>query len=233
MPGPRSATSIRMSLAAGLHADLDLPAGRAVADRILDEVAERLRKQLAVPEQRRRPGRPVELQRRAALLGERVVHLGELGGEVADVEPGELVAAGQRLRAADLEHRRQDPDQRIGLADRRFRAAPPVPPGSLVSAAACAAGSEPADGRAKVVRERVRQQPQLLHQPADAVEHGVDLHREPVERIPGARHRHPLAEVARADPVGDRGDVADAARRRSGRGSLRRAARAARRRTAR
>ena len=102
----------------GSYRDPDLAAVRAVADRILDEVADRLRKQLAVAEQRyRRAGGSCRIQRGAALLGQRLVHFGELGGELADVEPGELVAAGQRFGAADLQHRRQDPHQRIGLAD--------------------------------------------------------------------------------------------------------------------
>jgi hypothetical protein len=33
------------------------------------------------------------------------------------------------------------------------------------------------------VRERIRQQPQLLHQAADPVEHGVELLREAVEGV--------------------------------------------------
>ena len=37
---------------------------------------------------------------------------------------------------------------------------------------------------------------QLVHQPADPVEHRVDLLAEPVERIAGAGERHALAEVA-------------------------------------
>ena len=68
-------------------------------------------------EQRYRPRRPVELQARASFLGQRIVHLGQLGGEFADVEPAELLAPGKRFRPADLQYRRQDPHQRVGLPD--------------------------------------------------------------------------------------------------------------------
>ena len=67
--------------------------------------------------ERRRPLRPLELQRGALLLGERLVHFGKLGREFARVEPGELVAAGQRFGPADFQHRGQDPHQRVRLAD--------------------------------------------------------------------------------------------------------------------
>ena len=69
--------------------------------------------------------------------------------------------------------------------------------------------AQPADRRAKVVREAVGQQPKLLHQPADPVEHRVDLQAEPVERVAAPGQRHALRQVARADAVGDRGDLAD------------------------
>ena len=57
--------------------------------------------------------------------------------------------------------------------------------------------------------ERIRQQSKLLHQRANPVEHRIDLAAKLVEGIVGARHRDPLRQVARADPVGDAGDLAD------------------------
>src|SRR4051794_1230796 len=79
-----------------LDPDPDFPARGTIADRILNEVAHCLGEKLAMAEQRHRPGGPVVDQRRAALIGERVVHFDELGRERTDVEPGELFAAGQR-----------------------------------------------------------------------------------------------------------------------------------------
>src|SRR5438045_8547553 len=46
-----------------LDANLDLPARRTVADRVLDQVADGLGEQLAMAEQRHRPGRPIVDQR--------------------------------------------------------------------------------------------------------------------------------------------------------------------------
>ena len=50
-----------------LHADPDLAARRAVADRILDQVADRLGEQLAMAEERDRRGRAVIFERGAPL----------------------------------------------------------------------------------------------------------------------------------------------------------------------
>jgi hypothetical protein len=70
--------------------------------------------------------------------------------------------------------------------------------------------SEAAHRRPQIMREAIRQQAELLHQAGDAVEHGVDLAAEPVERVAGARNGNPLREIARADAVRNRSDVADA-----------------------
>src|SRR6476619_5072177 len=100
-----------------LDADIDLPAVGAVTDRVFEEVAERLREKLPMSEQGRRPVRLLELQRCALLVRQRVVHFGKLRRELAGVEPGELVTAGQRFGPADLEDRRQDSHQGVGIAD--------------------------------------------------------------------------------------------------------------------
>src|SRR3954470_6074966 len=89
---------------AGLDPDANLAAAGAITDRILNQVADGLREQLAMPEQRDGPRRAVIFERRAALVGERVVHFGKLGSEFANVEPVELLAPGQRLGAANFEH---------------------------------------------------------------------------------------------------------------------------------
>src|SRR3954454_22069248 len=52
------------------HPDLDHTAGRSVANRVLHEIADRLGEQLPVAEQRYRPDRPVEVEARAAVVGE-------------------------------------------------------------------------------------------------------------------------------------------------------------------
>src|SRR6476661_6426091 len=60
------------------HADVDPAAIRSVADCILQEIAERLGKQLAVPVDGRRPRRAVEAKRCTLLVGQRVVHFHKL-----------------------------------------------------------------------------------------------------------------------------------------------------------
>ena len=72
----------------------DLAPVRAVANRILDEIADRLRDQLAVSEHPHRRGGPVEAERDVAVFGDRFVHFAQFGGELVGVEPAELLAAG-------------------------------------------------------------------------------------------------------------------------------------------
>ena len=99
---------------------------------------------------------------------------------------------GQRFRAADLEHRRQDAHQRVGLADDASEQLLLL--GRVVGLGRrMGGGAQPADRRAQIVREAVGKQPQFLHQRADPVEHRVDLAAEPVERVVRARYRHALA----------------------------------------
>src|SRR6476661_10151855 len=87
---------------AGLHADSNFAAGGAIADRVLDQVAYCLGEQLAVPEQRNRPGGALILQACAALIRDRIIHFRKLRREFADIEPVELLAPRESLRAADL-----------------------------------------------------------------------------------------------------------------------------------
>ena len=61
------------------------------------------------------------------------------------------------------------------------------------------------------MRKRVGQQPELLHQRADPIEHGIDLPTEAVECVARAGQRHALAQIPGADAVGDRGDPGDPA----------------------
>src|SRR6185503_1965246 len=126
---------------------------RAVADRVFDQVAERLGKQLAMTEKRHRPAWPIEAKRSAALVRDRIVHFGKFGGELADVEPGELLAPGERFRTTDLEDGGENPDKRVGVAhdaaEKLFLL------GRVGRLGGCMRrGAQPACGRAKVVRER-------------------------------------------------------------------------------
>src|SRR3954464_9591394 len=59
------------------------------------------------------------------------------------------------------------------------------------------------------MRERIGHHPELFHQATDPVEHRVDLLSEPIKGVTGARDGYALTEVVGADPVRDRGDVAD------------------------
>ena len=99
--------------------DGDLAAPRGIFDGVLDEVAERLGEQLPVAEDRDDDGRAVEAHGRARFLGDRLVHFDQLTGELRGIEPAELVPAGEGFRAGDLQRRRQDPHQRVRLADDR------------------------------------------------------------------------------------------------------------------
>lgn len=80
-----------------MDSNLDLAPAGAVADRVFKKVADSLREQLAMTEQRNRPGRAFISEARSAFVGERIVHLCKLGGELTDIEPAELLSPGERF----------------------------------------------------------------------------------------------------------------------------------------
>src|SRR5207237_1240292 len=80
-----------------LDAHRDIAADGPVTDRIFQEIAERLGEQLPMSEERHGPVGPIEAYEAAAFVSERIVHLGELRGQFADVEPCKLVSAGECL----------------------------------------------------------------------------------------------------------------------------------------
>ena len=94
--------------AEALDRDSDVAALRSITHRIFNQIADRLRQELAMAEQRHSARRRIISDLGSGFVGERLVHFRELGGEFAKVEPGELIAPGLRLRAADLQHRGQD-----------------------------------------------------------------------------------------------------------------------------
>src|SRR5258705_1365125 len=84
-------------------ADQELAVLATVTNRILDQIADRLGNQLAMTEEFDRLAWPVKAQDASGFLGHRLVHFAEFRPELANLEPGELAAAGERFGAADFE----------------------------------------------------------------------------------------------------------------------------------
>ena len=210
MPGPRSATSMPDVLLAGAHAT-------SMSCRLRSRSGWHFRSRLLIawasswrwPNKRHRAGRAIESKRRAPLFGQRIVHFGQLGGELADIEPGELVAPGQRFGPADFQNRGQDPHQRVGLADDapeqlfllgrivRLRAAAWAAERSRLTGERRSWARLSVSSRSSSISALIRSSIALIWRP------------EPVERVAGAGDRHALRQVARADAVGDGSNVAD------------------------
>src|SRR6185369_15071826 len=88
-----------------------------ITNGVFDKVADRLGDQLAMTEQLRRLLGAMESKHSPSLFGHGFVHFAELRPERADVEAAELAAAGERLGSADLQRGREDPHQRVRLAN--------------------------------------------------------------------------------------------------------------------
>ena len=157
--------------------------------RILDEVADCLGEQLAVAEQRDRrapAGRYFSAAPRSSASGSYISASSAASSPTSNqanwLRP---VSASDRLISSTA--------VRIRISESAWRMTLPsnssCSAGSLVFGRRMSGRAQPADRRAQVVREDVGQQPKLLHQPADPVEHGVDLPAEAVERVAGAGQR--------------------------------------------
>ena len=93
------------------------PPPPAVFERVVEQVGDRLRQQVAVAADHR-ARRAVEPQRKALLLGERLVQLDDGAGDLGEIERLAAPAAGAGFRLGDAEQRVEGREQPVGLVDR-------------------------------------------------------------------------------------------------------------------
>ena len=118
--------------------------------------------------------------------------------------------------ARDHQQRVEGADQPVGFLDRRFQRGAVF--GLALGGAQRLLGAiaQAGERRLEIVRDIVGDLLQAAHQRLDALEHGVEVFRQPVEFVAGAGDRQPLAEIAGHDGAGGLGHGVDAAQHAAG-----------------
>ena len=147
----------------------------------------------------------------AALLGGGLVELGDVGGEAAEVDLGELLGADAGVDAGDVEERGRGGEHALGLAERLLDAGLLLVGGDGVVGGGLEVADQPAEGAAQVVGEAVGDGAQVADEGLDAVEHGVERAGEAVELVAGAAQGDAAVEGAGHDAAGGAVDLGDAA----------------------
>jgi hypothetical protein len=192
------------------RAHADMATRPRVLDRVVDEVRQRLRHQRAIARAGR--GREPGLEREAALLGERLVELRDVGGERRGVDRREGRAAMAGLDLGDAQQRLEDAHDLVELLQRRLGRGAEAHRRVRIAQRGLQPAAQPRQRRAQVVRDRVGDLAHAVHQLRDAVEHQVDVAGEPVELVARPGQLHPRREVAEHDAVCDAGDAGQPAR---------------------
>ena len=158
-----------------------------VLDGVVDKIGERLADQFAVALDGRR--RRLDAQRKPLVVGQRLVEFAHVVGDFGGVEFGHAVARLARFGARDHQQRVEGADQFVGFLDRRLqrRAIAGLVLGG--SQRLLAAVAQPRQRRPQIVRDVVGHFLQAAHQRLDALQHGVEVERQPVEFVarPGDR----------------------------------------------
>src|SRR5664279_1973282 len=163
----------------------DQVARLGIFDGIVDQIGERLADQLAVAfDLGRRIG--LNLERDALLLGQRLVQLADVVGDLGGVELAHVVARLAGFGARDHQQRVEGADQPLGVLDCSFQR------GAVF---ACALGgaqrllaaiAQARERRLEIVRDIVGDLLQAVHQRLDALQHDVEVLGQPIELVAGA-----------------------------------------------
>ena len=126
-----------------------------MAQRVVDQVRHGLKQEVAVA-RHRDPGRVAEEHDLPiALVPVRLIELGRVPGEGAEVDRRESFPGRLRLDPGDAEQGRERGKETIGLADGRFHRFLRVPAEPARVAELLQAGAEPGEGRLEIVRDVV------------------------------------------------------------------------------
>jgi hypothetical protein len=181
-----------------------------VVERVLDQVGEELRQQLAVARQGQSVfDRCVELV--LGVLGDRRVGLADAANQLREIDGAEGALLRARLDLGDAQQGGEDLEQRIGLGDRGLGRGLVFARGRRALARILEPLAQAAERRAQVVRDVAGHLAQAVHELLDAVEHGVEAEHELVDLVVVAAHRDAGARVALHDGAAGAADRVDAA----------------------
>ncbi len=177
------------------------PARRGEFQRIVEQVARRLGQQVAVAHQVEPRGQ-VGLQNLSTAFGDSRVEFRGILQHRHEVDRREGGTARACLGLGDAQQRAEHAGDVVEVGDALLHGGAQVGGVAIMVQRLLQLGARAGDRRAQVVRDGIRDTPQGLHQPVDALEHGVHAFAQPVELVVAPRQRHAAGEVAGGDGVG-------------------------------
>jgi len=187
-----------VSCPSGADGDARFLVARAVFQRIVHEVDDRLAQQFAAS-RHGKAGLRRRFQRHALLFRDGLVHFDDVVHHGVGVEDGEIVARIARLCARDHEQGVEDADEAVRLLDDRGQRLAMFSVRRVLAQGRLGAVSQARERRLEVMSDIVGDLAQTRHQLRDALEHRVEIFRESVKFVAGAAHREALIHVARHD----------------------------------
>jgi len=186
--------------------DPDGAAARRVLDRVVEQIGDGLKQQVAVAVHAR-AGRRIEVQRLSPIFGDRLVELDHVAKQRIERHLPKRGAPPSRLDVGDAQQCVEGPEQAVGVAERlldRGRAHLRMRSQRLETVAqACERG-------AQVVGDAVRDAAHVLHEPLDAVQHLVQILRELIEVVTRSPRRDAARQISGHDAPARLVDAFDA-----------------------
>ena len=168
--------------------------GRAIFERIVDEIGQSLADQLALAAKRqRRRGDDAHFD--ALVLGGRLVKFGHVAHQRGGVEIGQTFAGRLRFGAGDQQQRIENADQAVRLVDGLLQRGAAGGFAMIEQQGLFGVVAQAGQRRAQVMGDIVRNLANPLHQRGDAVEHGVEIARQPVQFVVRAGEGQPPGKI--------------------------------------
>ena len=202
------------ALAGTARRDRDGAVARRVFRRVVDEVADRLGEQERIAADRQ-PLRHIDGKGGALLLDQRPVELGDLGGDLGQLDGAEPRAAHAGIDLGEAQQRVEDADQPIDIGDRLIDLVERRLGRRAVADDAFEPRAQFGERGAQVVRDGVRGVAHAVDQALDLAQHQIDGLGELVELVAGIARRQAARQIALDDCGGGAVDDLDPAQHRA------------------
>lgn len=184
------------------RANPHLPTLGGELDTVAHQVGQCLEQQFAVTVQCRQFSGLLQFQANATILGQRQVEIMQLHQQFVRVELDETGPSLAVFQLADAQQTAKTRHQGVGFADGLVQCLGLGGVDVTLLANAVQLGAQARERGAQVVGDVVAHALDLVHQPLDAVEHGIDDGRQHVQLVTPGRQRQAVGKVAGDDQFG-------------------------------
>ncbi len=173
-------------------------ASGAIIQGIDDQIADRLPQQFPAAAHLQ-SGHAVQIQRPARLLHHRLIEFDASLHGLADITRHQSLASGTSFHPRDLQQRIKHRQKPVGFNNHLLQRRLMVLLGIKLRQGLLGAVAQPGQRRFQIMGDIVGYFPHLGHQLVDAIQHGIEILRQPVKLVLAPGLRQALIEIARHD----------------------------------